>query len=64
MYGPNDVTAQVPRDFADNRRRGYIINYSREKLYGFAVPFDEPSVNGYFVHIDDCHIFGTRFLKR
>jgi len=64
MYGPNDIQAQIPRDFQENRRRGYVVNYSRDKLYGFVVPFDSASHDGYFVHIDDCHIFGARFLRR
>merc|ERR1719334_1102289 len=64
MYGPNDIQAQIPRDFQDNRRRGYIINYSRDKLYGFVVPFEGSKSDGFFVHIDDCHIYGARFLKR
>eukprot|EP01083_Nonionella_stella_P296246 1006459_1 len=45
MYGPNDISAQIPKDFQDNRKRGYIINYSREKLYGFIVPFDIEDTN-------------------
>lgn len=64
MYGPNDIQAQIPKDFQENRRRGYIINYSRDKLFGFVLPFDDPTRNGFFVHIDDCHIYGARFLKR
>eukprot|EP01083_Nonionella_stella_P084530 234033_1 len=67
MYGPNDLNAHIPKDFAENRRRGYVVNYNREKLYGFIVPFDEDGSarqDGYFVHIDDCHVYGARFLKR
>ena len=64
MYGPNDISAKIPDQFKTNRKSGYIINYSKDRLFGIIVPFDNSTNDRYLVYLDDCHIYGARYLKR
>ena len=63
MYLPNDTKARIPNEYGLNRELGYILDYNPNTLFGFILPFNSPH-NPLFVHIDDCHIFGKRILRR
>ncbi|ETO18362.1 hypothetical protein RFI_18914 [Reticulomyxa filosa] len=65
VYGTNDRSTHLTMTQHNQfqRKEGYVSRYNHDDLYGFIIPFNDPTQE-VFVHIDNCHIFGKRALRR
>lgn len=65
IYKSYDKYANIASIYQKNRKRGYIAQISKCKLYGFILVFDNENNNELLhVHVDECHMFGNRKLRR
>lgn len=63
MYNKDDIQARVPPEYQNNRELGYVLDFDHIKNCGFILSFNNPT-HSTFVHADDCHMFGPRYLNR
>ena len=56
------MDSQIAEIKPAKRLSGVVVNYDHVKLTGLVYCKERPTRNMFF-HIDDCHIFGPRFMR-